>query len=61
MVQVSGGTLARTSSVAPSIKIKSKFRGNKGSTQFLEQGLLPCSFFGFSVAHSLRLLFSGMI
>src|SRR5712671_198392 len=45
VVQVSGGALARTSSVAPSIKIKSKFFGEIGSTQFLEQGLLPCSFF----------------
>jgi hypothetical protein len=27
VVQVSGGALARTSSVAPSIKIKSKFSG----------------------------------
>ena len=45
MVQVSGGTLARTSSVAPSTKSKSNFSGNKGSTQCSEQGLPPCSFF----------------
>jgi hemoglobin-like flavoprotein len=45
VVQVSGGALARTSSVAPSIKIKSKIYGEIGSTQFLEQGLSPCSFF----------------
>jgi len=45
VVQVSGGALARISSVAPSIKIKFKFFGEIGSTQFLEQGLSPCSFF----------------
>ena len=45
MVQVSGGALARTSSVAPSIKIKSNLCGEIGSTQFLEQGFAPCSFF----------------
>ena len=45
MVQVSGGALTRTSSVASSIKIKSKFFGEIGSTQFLEQGFRPCSFF----------------
>ena len=42
MVQVSGGALARTSSVAPSIKIK--FRGNRVDTIF-GAGLAPCSFF----------------
>jgi hypothetical protein len=45
VVQVSGGALARTSSVNPAIKIKSKFFGEIGSTQFLEQGSAPCSFF----------------
>jgi len=45
VVQVSGGALARTSSVAPPIKIKSKTCGEIGSTQFLEQGFSPCSFF----------------
>ena len=45
VVQVSGGALTRTSSVASSIKIKSKFFGEIGSTQFLEQGFVPCSFF----------------
>ena len=44
MVQVSGGALARTSSVAPSIKIKSTFRGNRVDTIF-EQGLRPALFF----------------
>jgi hypothetical protein len=45
VVQVSGGALARTSSVAPPIKIKSKFCGEIGSTQFLEQGSRPALFF----------------
>ena len=45
MVQVSGGALARTSSVAPSTNIKSNFFGEIGSTQFLEQGLRPALFF----------------
>jgi len=45
VVQVSGGALTRTSSVNPAIKIKSKFFGEIGSTQFLEQGSAPCSFF----------------
>ena len=44
MVQVSGGALARSSSVNPSIKIKSNLR-EKGSTQFLEQGFRPALFF----------------
>jgi hypothetical protein len=44
VVQVSGGALTRTSSVAPSIKIKSKYR-EKGSTQFLEQGFIALLFF----------------
>ena len=34
MVQVSGGALTRTSSVAPSIKIKSNYRGNRVDTIF---------------------------
>src|SRR5438128_1552373 len=45
VVQVSGGALTRTSSVAPSIKIKSNFRGNRVDTIF-GAGLAPCSFFG---------------
>ena len=44
MVQVSGGTLTRTSSVTPSNKSKSNFSGETGSTQFLEQGLGPAFF-----------------
>jgi hemoglobin-like flavoprotein len=47
VVQVSGGTLTRTSSVTPPIKTKSESAGKIGSTQFLEQGSPPCSFFGF--------------
>jgi hypothetical protein len=37
VVQVSGGALTRTSSVAPSIKNNHRY-GKTGSTQFLEQG-----------------------
>src|ERR1700730_19277085 len=59
MVQVSGGALARTSSVAPSIKIKSKFFGEIGSTQFLEQGIAPCSFFIWSRASRPPPVWSG--
>src|SRR5437868_13405647 len=44
VVQGSGGALTRTSSVAPSIKIKSNFRGNMVDTIF-GAGLAPCSFF----------------
>ena len=44
VVQVSGGALTRTSSVAPSIKIKSNFRGNRVDTIF-GAGFAPCSFF----------------
>jgi hypothetical protein len=47
VVQVSGGALTRTSSVASSIKIKSNFFGEIGSTQFLEQGSRPALFFFF--------------
>jgi hypothetical protein len=45
MVQVSGGTLARSKQRRPAGKIKAKLRGKIGSTQFFEQGLTPCSFF----------------
>jgi hemoglobin-like flavoprotein len=45
VVQVSGGTLTRTSSVAPFKKSKSNFSGETGSTQFLEQGFGPALFF----------------
>ena len=55
MVQVSGGALARTSSVAPSIKIKSNFRGNRVDTIF-RAGLLALLFFSFR-AGLLALLF----
>jgi hypothetical protein len=61
VVQVSGGALARTSSVAPSIKIKSNLCGEIGSTQFLEQGFAPCSFFlleqGFAPCSFFEILF----
>ena len=45
MVQVSGGALTRTSSVASTIKIKSKFSGKLRVDTIFEQGLMPCSFF----------------
>ena len=44
MVQVSGGALTRTSSVAPSIKDKSQLFGEIGSTQFLSGVLAPLFF-----------------
>ena len=44
VVQVSGGALTRTSSVARQSKSNPIF-GEIGSTQFLEQGFAPCSFF----------------
>ena len=47
MVQVSGGALARTSSVAPSIKIKSNFRGYKRVDTIFRAGLLALLFFYF--------------
>jgi hypothetical protein len=52
VVQVSGGALARTSSVAPSIKDKSKHFGDKGSTQFSEQGCGPALFFSSSLVQA---------
>src|SRR3954471_12810208 len=45
VVQVSGGALTRTSSVAPSSKDKSQSFGEIGSTQFLERGFGPALFF----------------
>ena len=45
MVQVSGGALTRTSSVASSIKIKSKFSRKLRVDTIFEQGFAPCSFF----------------
>ena len=51
VVQVSGGALTRTSSVASTIKIKSKFSRKLRVDTIFEQGTEPCSFFsktGFS-------------
>jgi hypothetical protein len=53
VVQVSGGALARTSSVNPSIKIKSNFRGNRVDTIF-RAGRKPCSFFVFHLPRPMR-------
>jgi hypothetical protein len=71
VVQVSGGALARTSSVNPSIKIKSNFRGNRVDTIFraglrallffcFSQGFAPCSFLFFAELRAL-LFFSTRI
>jgi hypothetical protein len=48
VVQVSGGTLTRTSSVASTIKIKSKFSRKLRVDTIFEQGFEPCSFFSRS-------------
>ena len=45
VVQVSGGALTRTSSVASTIKIKSTFSRKLRVDTIFEQGLAPCSFF----------------
>ena len=45
MVQVSGGALARTSGVAPSIKIKSKFSGKNRVDTIFRAGLSALLFF----------------
>ena len=45
VVQVSGGALTRISSVASTIKSKSKFSGKLRVDTIFEQGLAPCSFF----------------
>ena len=45
VVQVSGGALTRTSSVASTIKIKSKFSRKLRVDTIFEQGSEPCSFF----------------
>ena len=45
VVQVSGGALTRTSSVASTIKIKSKFSRKLRVDTIFEQGTEPCSFF----------------
>jgi hypothetical protein len=49
VVQVSGGALARTSSVNPPTKIKSNFCREIGSTHHFEQGLRPALFFGWTL------------
>src|SRR3954469_21499987 len=53
VVQVSGGALARTSSVAPSIKDRSKLRGNRVDTIF-RAGPQPFSFFFETFAFETR-------
>ena len=45
VVQVSGGALTRTSSVASTIKIKSTFARKLRVDTIFEQGSEPCSFF----------------
>jgi hypothetical protein len=45
VVQVSGGTLTRKSSVTPPNQHQIRIRGKTGSTQFLEQGKRPALFF----------------
>ena len=52
VVQVSGGALARTSSVAPSIKIKSNLSGKLRVDTFLEQGPALLFFFGVFLVFS---------
>jgi hypothetical protein len=54
VVQVSGGALTRTSSVASTIKIKSKFSGKLRVDTIFEQGLMPCSFFSRCFFHDDR-------
>ena len=64
MVQVSGGALTRTSSVASTIKIKSKFSGKLRVDTIFEQGSEPCSFFSrgfFFEASFLRRLQTAMM
>jgi hypothetical protein len=48
VVQVSGGTLTRTSSVTPPNQQQIRIRGKTGSTQFLEQGKRPALFFAIN-------------
>src|SRR6202011_1137883 len=45
VVQVSGGALARTSSVVPPIKIKSKFSGKSGRHNFWSRAKAPLFIF----------------
>ena len=64
VVQVSGGALARTSSVAPSIKNQIQIFGEIGSTQLLEQGWCLALFFWdscFRRACFSRCLFFAML
>jgi hemoglobin-like flavoprotein len=49
VVQVSGGALTRTSSVASTIKIKSTFARKLRVDTIFEQGLAPCSFFSKTI------------
>ena len=58
VVQVSGGALARTSSVAPSIKIKSNFRGYKRVDTIFRAGLLALLFFYFEQSFPPPLFFA---
>ena len=51
VVQVSGGALTRTSSVASTIKIKSKFSRKLRVDTIFEQGSEPCSFFFETIAN----------
>jgi hypothetical protein len=55
VVQVSGGALARTSSVAPSIKIKSKFSGKLRVDTIFRAGLLALLFFSNSLLQDICL------
>lgn len=52
VVQVSGGALTRTSSVASTIKIKSKFSRKLRVDTIFEQGSEPCSFFFETIANN---------
>ncbi len=54
VVQVSGGALTRTSSVASTIKIKSKFSGKLRVDTIFEQGSSPALFFRMSSFWSSR-------
>ena len=49
VVQVSGGALTRTSSVASTIKIKSKLSRKLRVDTIFEQGSEPCSFFSKTI------------
>ena len=51
VVQVSGGALTRTSSVASTIKIKSHLSRKLRVDTIFEQGSEPCSFFFETIAN----------